>query len=132
MNETLNVVSQVEKYLASRRKMGFELDIAGRQLLAFAQFADDRGHRGPITADLSLRWAQSSRKPTRLTWARRLEVLRPFAKYCLQFDLATEIVPRRFFGPPHRRLTPHIYYEDEIAALLEATDDLLPVAGFVR
>jgi integrase len=47
----------------------------------------------------------------------------------LQFDLATEIVPRRFFGPPHRRLAPHIYYEHEIVALLEATDSLLPADG---
>jgi integrase len=55
--------------------------------------------------------------------------LRPFAKYCSQFDAGTEIVPRRFFGPAHRGLIPHIYHELEIEALLKATDNLLPVDG---
>lgn len=129
MRQTATMVSQVEAYLACRRKMGFALGIAGEQLLAFGRFADESGHRGPITGALSIRWAQNSLRATPLTWARRLEVLRPFAKYCRQFDTATEIVPRRFFGPPHRRLAPHIYYEQEIMALLDAADDLLPVGG---
>ncbi len=129
MRQAATMVSQVEAYLACRRKMGFALDIAGEQLLAFGRFADESGHQGPITSALSIRWAQTSQRATPLTWARRIEVLRPFAKYCSQFDTAAEIVPRRFFGPPHRRLAPHIYHEQEIRALLDATDDLLPVGG---
>ncbi len=38
-------------------------------------------------------------------------------------------MPRAFFGPPHRRLVPHIYTEPEIVALLQATYDLLPTDG---
>jgi hypothetical protein len=64
-----------------------------------------------------------------LTWARRLEVLRPFAKYRSQFDAGTAVLPTTFFGPAHRRLVPHIYTEQEIVALLKATDNLLPVGG---
>jgi integrase len=74
-----------------------------------------------------VRWSQSAPQAPPLTAARRLEVLRPFAKYRAQFDTATEIVPGTFFGPAHRRLVPHIYKEQEIGALLKATDDLPPV-----
>jgi integrase len=129
MKRSPTMISLVEDYLATRRKMGFALEIAGAQLLAFARYADQTGHRGPVTSDLTVRWAQSSQKSTPLTWARRVEVLRPFAKYCSQFDAATEIVPRRFFGAAHRRLIPHIYRELEIEALLKETDNLLPVDG---
>jgi len=129
MKQAPTMVSLVEDYLAARRKMGFALEIAGDQLLAFAWYADRAGHRGPVTADLTVRWAQNSRKSTPLTWARRLEILRPFAKYRSQFDAKTEVVSRSFFGPAHRRLVPHIYQEQEIVALLKATDNLLPIDG---
>jgi integrase len=109
--------------------MGFALGIAGGQLLAFGRFADQAGHCGPVTLDLAVRWAQSSRRGTPLTWARRLEVLRPFAKYRSQFDAGTAVLPTTFFGPAHRRLVPHIYTEQEIVALLKATDNLLPIGG---
>jgi integrase len=129
MKQAPTMISLVEDYLAARRQMGFSLDIAGTQLLAFARFADGGGHCGPVTADLMVRWSQSARQATPLTSARRLEVLRPFAKYRSQFDSATEILPRTFFGPAHRRLVPHIYNEQEIRALLKVTDNLLPIGG---
>ena len=43
MRQAAPMVSQVEAYLACRRKMGFALDIAGEQLLAFGRFADESG-----------------------------------------------------------------------------------------
>ena len=121
--------AQVGAYLAVRRSMGFDLGIAGRQLLAFARFADQAGHRGPLTVALAVRWAQSARRATRLTWARRLQTVRPFMKYRAQFDPGTEIAPPDLFGPVHRRLVPHIYTEGETAALLDAAAQLQPVTG---
>jgi len=129
MKQAPTMVSLVEKYLTARRQMGFALEIAGKQLLAFARFADQDGHRGPLTAELMVRWAESARQARPLTAARRLEVLGPFAKHRAQFEGTTEIVPPRFFGPAHRRLVPHIYTEQEIRALLKATDHLLPADG---
>jgi integrase len=129
MRSALTMQAQVAGYLAARRSMGFDLGIAGRQLLAFARFADQTGHRGPLTVAVAVRWAQSARRATRLTWARRLQTLRPFMKYRAQFDTATEIVPSGLFGPVHRRLVPHIYTEAEIAALLKAAAQLQPVTG---
>lgn len=119
----------VDAYLAARRSHGFDLRIAGGQLLGFARFADQAGHRGPLTVALAVRWAQSARRATRLTWARRLQVLRPFMKYRAQFETGTEIVPSHLFGPVHRRLVPHIYTEAEIEALLDAAAQLPPLTG---
>lgn len=58
----------VDASLAARRSMGFDLRIDGQQLCAFARFAEQTGHRGPVTVALAVRWAQSARQGTRLTW----------------------------------------------------------------
>jgi integrase len=123
------MVSLVEDYLAVRREMGFALDIAGYRLLAFGRFADQAGHSGSVTFELAMRWAQALPCRSRLTSAWRLQTLRPFLKYRSQFDPGTAIVPRGFFGSTHRRLVPHIYTEQEIVALLQATDHLVPTKG---
>jgi len=129
MNRAASMISQVEQYLAFRRRLGFQLSSEGSQLLAFARFVDASGHRGPITLDLALRWARSSERAKPITWAHRLAVLRPFARYRLQFDPATEVPPLHLLGPAHRRQVPHIYTAKEIASLLEAANALSPKDG---
>lgn len=122
------MVALVEEYLSARRVFGYALDMDGRQLLRFARFADNANHRGPLTLEIAMRWALLNvSRP--ITSARRIDVLRPFARYRSQFDSATEIPPTRLFGASHRRLTPHIYTAKEIRALLSAAAQLPPVGG---
>jgi integrase/recombinase XerD len=122
-------MTRVETYLAYRRRHGFKLSIDGTQLRSFARFADEVGTEDHLTVALAIAWAQSSRRPSPLTWARRLEVLRGFARFCLREDPATEIPPQSLFGPAHRRLVPHIYTAAELSALLEAANGLAPEQG---
>jgi integrase len=129
MNLHDTMLSKVKAYLAFRRGAGFKLSIAGEQLFCFARFADRSGYRGPLTVDLASRWALANRCGLPLTAARRIEVLRSFARYCQTFDPKTEIPPLRLFGPGHRRLTPHIYTEQEISSLLAASARLYPAKG---
>lgn len=129
MNPRDTMLSKVRGYLADRRQAGFALTIAGKQLQSFAHFADRSGYRGPITVELASGWALANRRGLPLTAARRIEVLRSFARYCKAFDTKAEIPPVRLFGPGHRRLTPHIYTEQEIGALLAASAQLCPADG---
>lgn len=125
MKKTL-LTAHVEDYLASRRVMGFELRGEGYQLHAFARFAQQQNHSGSPTLDVVLRWAQGAKQPGPVTAARRLETLRPFLTYCRQFDPAAAVVPVGVCGLGHRRLTPHIYTEAELEALLNAARELKP------
>ncbi len=129
MSAPTTMRAKVEEYLVHRRRAGFKLRIEGEQLLRFARFAEQCGHHGPLTLDLATRWATASRQPNRLTAARRIEVLRSFARYCQQFEPGTEVPPLRLFGRAHRRLTPHIYTDSELQALLAATAKLHPEGG---
>jgi integrase len=129
MSGSSTLSARVDAYLADRHQAGFQLRAEGQQLKGFARFARRAGHRGPLTVKLAMRWANDSRGHRLLTAARRIETLRPFAAYCQQFDLATEVPPRGLFGRAHRRLTPHIFTAQEIASLLAACRKLHPAGG---
>lgn len=129
MNTPDSWMNRVEAYLAYRRSHGFNLSIDATQLRSFAHFANEVGTASHLTVALAIAWARSSRRPTPLTWARRIEVLRGFARFCLREDPATEIPPRNLFGSAHRRLVPHIYTDTELSALLAAANGLAPERG---
>lgn len=118
MTGPTTMVARVEAYLATRRRLGFQLRIEGGELLRFARYADASGHRGPVTVELALRWAQTARRSTRLYRARRIETVRCFARHQVLLEPATEIPPARLLGPAHRRTQPHIYSQYEITRLL--------------
>ena len=109
MSMQKTMVTQVNEYLAYRRKLGFQLKIEGGQLLNFAKYADNSGHVGPVTTEFILRWARLPEKASRLYQARRVEVVRCFTKYQSIFHSKTEIPPPRILGPAHRRTEPYIY-----------------------
>lgn len=119
----------IDDYLNVRRRAGFDLRIVGNQLRDFARFAEQVGHSGRLTIQLAAQWAGNSGTGRLSTAARRIEVLRPFAAYCRQFDPATEIPPRYLFGRAHHRLAPHIFTDDEVQDLLVACDGLYPPGG---
>ena len=123
---TTAIAAQVEDYLVSRRAMGFDLLGEGYQLHAFARFANEQSDAGALTLELLLRWVQGAARPGPVTAARRVEVLRPFLKYCRQFDPVCPVVPLGLCGRGHRRLSPHIYTEAEVTALLVAARELKP------
>ncbi len=124
MQNTSTFTRLAKEYLAHRRSLGFALRIEGNQLLKFARYLDRQKYRGPLTLDLAMRWARVPKNASPLYWARRLEIVRPFAKYCAAFDSLTEIPPQGFLGSAHRRTTPYIYTEDQIQGLMTASREL--------
>jgi integrase len=73
-------------------------------------------------------WARRAKTPdpTSATWARRLKLLRPFARYLKQFDPRTEVPDSTVFGHANLYLAPHIYREQEVVDLLAAAHRLEP------
>jgi integrase len=129
MNALPLMVDLVDEYLDYRRRLGFLLHIEGRMLLAFARYADRSGHRGPPTTELAVRWARLSADAAPQYQARRLQVVRGFARHRAIFDPTTEIPPEGLLGPAQRRAAPHIYSEAELSALLDAARRLASPTG---
>ncbi|MBW1933798.1 MAG: tyrosine-type recombinase/integrase [Deltaproteobacteria bacterium] len=102
MKSQQSLVEQVQEYLRFKRSCGYRLDVPGKELM---QDANPR------------------------YWATRYEIVRRFAEYRFLFNPATEIPPKGLLGPSKRRLSPHIYSDEEIAALLQAASRLSPSDG---
>ena len=130
MTTSPSFVDLVDEYLAYRRGLGFALESPRWLLRDFARHADRIGHRGAVTIDLAVQWALSSRSSDPAQAARRLSVVRQFARHRAVIDPATEIPPVGLLGHvPRRRGQPHIYSKAEIAALLQQARLLLPRRG---
>lgn len=129
MNKPTSLTALAQQYLKYRRDLGFQLKIEGEQVLAFAAYADSSGHKGAISTELALKWARLPEGVSTLYHARRLEVVRCFAKYAAIFDEATEIPAKGLLGKAHRRVQPHIYSEAEIRKLMQAASGLSPTRG---
>src|ERR1700734_3205755 len=111
-----------------RRRLGYKLHEAMAALRSFASFLDHNGvfH---ITIALPLRWAQQDPAASPVEWAKRLSLVRGFARHWSAHDSETEIPPWSLL--PHRagRARPYIYTDDEVQRLLAAAQQLSPAGG---
>lgn len=122
--------SAVQEYLALRRGLGFKLHDAGRALLKFVTFMEQ--HRASsITSRLALAWAQQSQTVQPTEWARRLSIVRIFARYRRATDLRTEVPPDGLLPYRPKRARPYLYSDEEIRRLLRAALTL-PAKGGLR
>lgn len=121
--------AHVEEYLSFRRGLGFDLRSAACHLRSFARYAEQSGHRGPITVDLATRWALRSRSREPAQAVRRLAFIRVFDRYRALIDPATEIPPVGLLGRASRRRQPHIYSDAEIRSLLQQASRMRPRGG---
>jgi integrase len=129
---TPTMVDRVNEYLTYRRSLGYLLRIEGQMLLLFARYADESGHRGPVTTELALRWARLPQQAARLYHARRLEVVRTLARYLVPREPGTEVPPRGLLGSAHARKPAFLYSDADLSALLEAARLLAPADGLRR
>jgi integrase len=128
MNLRASLTARIEQYLAERRRLGFELSHMGQALGRFARYVKARGHRGPLTVELMAAWARQVKggQADRVAAARALRMLRPFMRWLQQFDPSTEVPDEATFGSLPGRLAPHIFNDEEIAALLKAAAQIGP------
>jgi integrase len=113
----------LQEYLSIRRQLGFKLRDEGTIFPTFVLFVEQEG-ASFITRDLALRWAMQPEDVLPAWWARRLSMVRLFAKYQSAADPRTEIPPQGLLPYYYHRKTPYIYKDEEIKRLLEAAKQL--------
>jgi len=114
------------RYLVMRRALGFKLSSQAQILMGFVDYCQQHQCEH-ISTDAAVTWAvDTPRSHDRLWWARRLMVVRIFARHLAAFDPATEIPPAGALPGFYRRTTPYLFSPDEIQALLQAAGGLTP------
>jgi integrase/recombinase XerD len=116
----MNTLRQaVQEYLSLRRDLGFKLQDAGKGLLDFVTFMEQR-RASYITQALALAWAQQPANAHPAHWAQRLSFVRGFARHRSATDPRTQIPPPGLLPFRPKRARPYLYSDDEIQSLLRA------------
>jgi integrase/recombinase XerD len=120
-----NLRRAVTEYLQIRRAVGYKLERDGRLLPHFITFLEQAG-AGRITNDLAVAWARNPATAHPAWWRARLSIVRGFARYLQTIDPTSEVPPAELLRAHRPRITPYLYSQADIAALLEAADRLRP------
>ena len=115
----------VSDYLTLRRSLGYRLDRHELLLGDFVAFMERAG-ADRVTSELAVRWARLPQDAKPHWWARRLGVVRGFARYLATIDPTTEVPPKDLLPARAQRLAPYIYSPEEIRALMDAATTLQP------
>ncbi len=110
-------------YLRIRRALGFKLERAEKLLGQYLIYLEIIG-QDQVTVENALAWARLPTAGGGNWWAQRLSVVRCFASYLHALDPAHEIPPADILVRRARRAIPYLYTEQEIWALMAATDRL--------
>ena len=129
MSATATMLEKVNRYIEYRRKLGTKLWIASFLLRSFGRYCDQCAHGQPLTVELALQWATKPKTDKRHYHAKRLDAIRPFARYLSVFEPQTQIPPTRLLGPSFVRTTPHIYTRKETLALMRAARTIKATTG---
>ncbi len=113
------------EYLAMRRALGFKLTSHGSRLMSFVGFCEDRGAT-TVTTDLAVEWATSTASDHEAYQARRLDIVRIFARHLQPLDPATEVPPEDVLDRRQWRIPPYLYSPQEVTALMAAARTLQP------
>jgi integrase len=117
--------ARAEEYLAMRRVLGFRLETHGQRLMSFIRFCEERG-ASRVTTDLAVEWATRTASDSEAYQARRLDVVRIFARHLQALDPAAEVPPGDVLSRRQWRIPPYLYSPEEVAALMRAAGGLAP------
>lgn len=123
--------SAVHDYVSLRRSLGFKLRWVTTLLVDFAAFLKRQG-ADHITIPLALQWAQQNQQAKHVTVARRLSVVRGFARYLSATDPRTQIPPHSLLSCRSHRMRPYLYTHDEVQRLLKAARELGGLDGLTH
>jgi integrase/recombinase XerD len=115
----MNTLRQaVQEYLAMRRCLGYKLQDAGRTLLDFVTFMEQR-RASYITQSLALAWAKKPSNVQPGEWA-RLSHVRSLARHRSATDPRTQVPAAGLLPYRPKRAQPYIYSDEQIRELLRA------------
>lgn len=108
-----------------RRALGFKLESQGPRLMSFVRFCEERDVT-TVTTDLAVEWAASTESDSEAYQARRLDVVRIFARHLQPLDPATEVPPEDVLDRRQWRIPPYLYSPQEVTTLMSAAGRLRP------
>src|SRR5690242_21435657 len=118
-------------YLQTRRSLGYQLHAHGRLLNSYIADLEASGQT-TVTAANAVAWATRPAGASPVWHARRLSVVRCFARHLSATDPSCQVPPAWLLPARYSRAAPYIYTQQQINALVHAAGTLgspLPAAS---
>jgi integrase/recombinase XerD len=122
------LAKELDRYLAIRRSLGYDLGTSARVLRRLVAFAHGRRAKH-ITTELFLAWQAEFGEANQQTWAARLGMTRQFAQWLSGIDPRTEVPAKGLIPGRYRRSRPYIYSEQEIVQIVDGAARLQSING---
>jgi integrase/recombinase XerD len=114
---------RAEEYLQMRRSLGYKLQRQAPMLMDFTGYLEHAG-AGTVTTEAAVAWATQPAGAAPVWWKRRLTVVRGFARHLQTLDPGCQVPPTALLPSPSDRVTPYLFSQEEIAALIHAAGTL--------
>jgi len=112
-----SMLKKANEYIKYKRSLGYIFGTEAWMIQSFGQYADAIARGKPLTVKLALQWAVLP-NGKKCYHAKRLDALRPFAKFLIVDDSKTELIPTGILGPSKSRAAPYIFSGEEIRQLM--------------
>jgi integrase/recombinase XerD len=123
-----NLQKAAKDYIEMRRALGYKLRDAAPLLKNFVSFLEQQGSSF-ITIPLALQWARNNPDARPAEWARRLTIIRCFARHWSAIDPRTQIPPWGLLPYRPQRARPYLYSDKEVQRLLQVARRLGGLRG---
>lgn len=117
-----DLAGRLEEYLRIRRSLGYKLERDGKLLTQFIGYLHEQG-ADTITIEHAVAWVGLP-AGGRAWLTFRMSVVRGFAAYLHTVDPAVPVPPADLFPSGPHKAVPYLYSNEELAALVAATDTL--------
>jgi len=108
----------LNEYLSMRRSLAYRYQYEGIRLAKFIVFLEEK-RASHVTTALALKWALQS-LPALGEPAKRMTIVRGFARYLKALDERNEIPPRDLVPNGLRRVRPYLLSNEQVRSLLDA------------
>ncbi len=115
----------LQQYLSLRRALRFKLKTTGRLLGQFVDYLEAQ-RATTLTVERALAWATLPAGASTTWHAIRLTMVRGFAAYLHGLDATVTVPPADLLRHGNDRVTPYLYSDTEIRALITAASALRP------
>src|SRR6266545_6918933 len=115
----------LQQYLSLRRALRFKLKTTGRLLGQFVDYLEAQ-RATTLTVERALAWATLPAGASTTWHAIRLSMVRGFAAYLHGLDATVTVPPADLLRHGNDRVTPYLYSDTEIRALITAASALRP------
>ena len=123
--------AHIERFLEQKRAFGFKYEENERYLKKFDTLCSESfPTETTITREMGMAWAVATPNERREGLSRRMSPIRELARFMCRNDNPAFVIPKECGTFPNRRYAPHIFTENELAAIFDAADHFQEASNY--